>query len=358
MNQEALDKATQVREGENLAEQEIKACLEHQLGQKFREIEIQQFPGGYSNLTYLIRLDEQEFVLRKPPRGANIKSAHDMGREFKVLSLLKPVYPFVPSPVLYEESSELLGAPFYVMERVKGIILRNRPPKGIDLQPELMGKISRATIDHLASLHSLDLEKSGLADFGKPEGYVQRQVEGWVKRYFNAETDEVGGMNAAAEWLQANIPSASQAAFIHNDFKYDNLVLDPIDLSRIIAVLDWEMATVGDPLMDLGTSLAYWIEAKDSDALKPFSLTWLPGNLTREEAVERYADKMGLKDRNMLFYYVFGSFKVGVIAQQIYARFKQGFTKDPRFGMLIHSVRACGQNAQLAIQFNRISNLY
>ncbi len=278
-----------------------------------------------------------------------------MGREYKVLSALKPVYRQVPQPVLYCEDESVIGAPFYLMERVEGIILRNKPPQGMELSPELMRSISEAAVDKLANLHSLDLQSSGLINMGKPEGYVHRQVEGWIRRYYNAETDKINGMDQTARWMQENQPAESSVAFIHNDYKYDNLVLDPENPSRIIAVLDWEMATVGDPLMDLGTTLGYWAEANDSPALKPFNLTWMPGNLTRQEVVERYAQHRGVEVPDMLFYYVFGAFKIGVIVQQIYARYKKGYTQDPRFAGLIHVVQACAANAEKAMQSGKIS---
>lgn len=297
-------------------------------------------------------------ILRKPPHGANIKSAHDMSREFNVLSALKPVYNAVPTPMLYCDDDSIIGSPFYLMERVSGIILRNKIPKGIDLKPEDMQSISTMAIDNLAALHTIDMDKTGLRNMGKPEGYIQRQVEGWIKRYKNAATDDIINMNKTAEWMMANIPVDGLPTFIHNDYKYDNLVLDPKNLSNILAVLDWEMATVGDPLMDLGTSLGYWAEANDSNALKPFNLTWLDGNLTREQVVEQYAKTRNITVPDMLFYYVFGSYKIGVIVQQIYARYKKGLTSDERFAGLIHVLNACADNAQQAIKYKRISQFY
>lgn len=358
MSQASIDQPTDIRSGENLDHDKVQEYLKAHVNQDDKLVSIQQFPSGFSNLTYLLKTEQNEYVLRKPPIGANIKSAHDMGREFKVLSLLKPHFSFVPEPVAYEETGDVLGTPFYLMERVQGIILRNKAPKGVDLNENLMRSISENTVKQLADLHQIDLKQSGLADFGKPTGYVERQVTGWQKRYFKAKTDEVEGMESSFEWLVANLPTEDDAAFIHNDFKYDNIVLDPNDLTNIKAILDWEMATVGDPLMDLGTSLAYWAEAKDHDALKPFNLTWIPGNLTREEVVQTYFTQRGLPERDVVFYYAFGALKVGVICQQIYARYVQGVTKDPRFKQLIWVTRACAANAQKAINLNRISNLY
>jgi aminoglycoside phosphotransferase (APT) family kinase protein len=350
-----LDHAQAIRPGEEISNPPFISFLEEKLAEYPGEIEILQFPGGYSNLTYLIKKGSSEFVLRKPPHGAKIKSAHDMGREYRVLCLLKPVYDKVPVPICIYEDHDLLGSPFYLMERVTGLILRNEVPAGMALTAESFRKLSTNTIDNLAKLHQLDIKTTGLIDLGKPDGYVQRQVDGWIKRYFNAETDIIKAMNETANWMQGNIPPENSPAFIHNDYKYDNLVLDPETL-EIKALLDWEMATVGDPLMDLGTSLGYWAEQGDPPALKAFGLTGHEGNLNRQQIVERYASKGGNKTEHIVFYYVFGCFKIAVIAQQIYARYKQGLTKDPRFAGLIYVTNACAENSANAIKFNRINN--
>lgn len=351
----ALDNATEIRKGEELNVQQLNAYIKNNIPNFSDEFSLKQFPGGFSNLTYLINAGEKEYVLRKPPIGANIKSAHDMEREFKVLSLLEPIYAKIPKPILYCADTSIIEAPFYLMERVTGIILRNSIPKGLALTPEHFKKLSHQAIENLVELHNLELKESNLISLGKPNGYVQRQVDGWIKRYYKAETDEIQAMNTAAQWMQSSMPSTSQTTLIHNDYKYDNLVLDPTTLS-IKAVLDWEMATVGDPLMDVGTSLAYWVEEKDHPALQAFNLTWAAGNMTRQEVVEKYATQRNINVDDVLFYYVFGCFKLGVIAQQIYARYKMGYTKDERFAQLIHLVKACGSNAKNAIKFNRIHN--
>ena len=351
-----IDKPVRQREGDALDAVRLKEYLLEYLPAFNGDLAIEQFPGGYSNLTFLLKWNNGACVLRKPPHGANIKSAHDMNREFKVLSALKPVFKAVPTPLLYCDDTAITGTPFYLMERVMGIILRNKVPDGIALTPSVMQAISGAAVDNFAALHNIDLDATGLRNMGKPEGYVQRQVEGWIKRYENAATDNIIAMNTTAAWMMANIPADGLPAFIHNDYKYDNLVLNPENLTHILAVLDWEMATVGEPLMDLGTSLAYWGEAEDSAALKPFNLTWLAGNLTREQVVERYATARKIPVPDMLFYYVFGSYKIGVIVQQIYARYKKGLTTDERFAGLIHVLKACANNAQQAIQYKRISH--
>jgi aminoglycoside phosphotransferase (APT) family kinase protein len=364
MKEEIIDQASGIRKGEELDKSVLQDCLKQQLGADLEITAIKQFPSGYSNLTYLLETNRGEFVLRKPPLGANIKTAHDMEREFKVLSALKPVFPYVPNPITFESDTSLIGTQFYLMERISGLILRAQPPKGMQLTESFFQSISTSSIDLLAQLHQLDLKSTGLDQMGKPEGYVKRQVEGWVKRYFKAKTDELKEMEAAAEWLldwintHETSSAVNQAAFIHNDFKYDNLVLSPESPFSIKAVLDWEMATLGHPLMDLGTTLAYWCEANDHPALKAFSLTWMPGNLSRQQVIQHYQKINATEIEDIIFYYVFGCFKVAVIGQQIYARYKKGLTKDPRFGGLIHVIRACGKNTQLAIQHNRINNFY
>ena len=349
-----LDKATEIRKGEELDIAVLKEYLTANLPGFSGEIEVSQFPSGFSNLTYLLKSGAKEYVLRRPPFGANIKGGHDMNREYRVLSALQGFYAQAPKPLLYSNDESVMGAEFYVMERVKGVILRGRQPKNLTLTSDLMRAVSEACVVHLADLHLMDLDKAGLADFGKPEGYTERQVTGWIKRYYNSQTDDLPAMAEVADWLSKNIPEQKYVSFIHNDYKYDNLVLNPEKLDEIIAVLDWEMSTVGNPLMDLGTSLAYWAQPDDSDALKAFSLTWLPGNLNRSEFVNHYEEKTGFDLKNQVFYYAFGAFKIGVIIQQIYARYKKGLTKDPRFANLIYSVKACGANASRAIEKDKI----
>jgi len=306
-------------------------------------VSVKRFPGGFSNLTYCLQTADKEYVLRRPPLGAAIQSAHDMGREFRVLHLLKPHYAKIPAPVAFCDNAELIGAPFYIMERMQGVILRAHNTPGMQLEPELLRRISEALIDNLAVLHSINIETTGLLQLGKPDGYVQRQVEGWIKRYFNAETDHIPAMNALAEWMPGHLPAMQAPTLLHNDYKHDNVLLDPGNLTQIRGVLDWEMATVGDPLMDLGATLAYWIEAGDPKMMRSYNLTWLPGNLTRSEVIERYAEKSGRDVKDIRFYYVFGMFKNAVIGQQIYARWKKGQAQDPRFGGLIEMVRGLGE---------------
>lgn len=348
-----------VRPGEELPAAPLVGWLERHLGLA-GPLTVEQFPGGHSNLTYLLRIGGRELVLRRPPAGSRVATAHDMGREFRVLSGLHPVYPQAPRPLAACDDPEVLGAPFYLVERVEGIILRQpRLPAGLEIPAGRMREISRAAVDGLAALHAVDYRAAGLGGLGRPEGYVERQVAGWGERWQRAQTDGVPALDRTAAWLLEHRPEETGAALIHNDYKYDNLVLDPLDPTRIMAVLDWEMATVGDPWMDLGTSLAYWIDPEDGPAAErlPTGPTTAPGNLNRLEVVERYVTQSGRTARDPLFYYVFGLFKVAVIAQQIYYRYRQGLTADPRFAGLLDAVRLLGAMAARAIELRRIDRL-
>jgi aminoglycoside phosphotransferase (APT) family kinase protein len=355
-----LDQAQTIRKGEEINEEKLSTYLRASWPGFERIRSIQQFPGGYSNLTYLLQTNLGEYVLRRPPFGANIKSAHDMGREFRVLSMLNGVYDKIPMPILHCDDESVIGAPFFIMQRVKGLILRGNLYKKLSVSADDMHAISAASVDNLANLHRIDLAANGLDSFGKPEGYIERQVSGWIKRYQKSETDEVVAMNELIKWMPENQPSTHAAALIHNDYKYDNLVLDTAEPSNILAVLDWEMATVGHPLMDLGTTLAYWTETKEAQLmpLAADNLSWLPGNLNREGFAERYSKQTGDPLDDLLFYYVFGTFKIGVIVQQIYSRYKQGKTQDSRFANLIEAVKYFGRLGTLALDKGRISQLF
>ena len=353
MSSNLIDQPRDVRGGEELPIEKLAAYLQQHLPDLSGDVVVKQFPSGHSNLTFLLQIGEQEFVLRRPPFGANIKTAHDMGREYKILSHLHPVYGKVPRPLLYCGDESVLGAPFYVMERVRGIILRAKPPQELALTPEVMRDLSLAFVDNLAAIHAVDYVAAGLDDLGKPHGYVARQARGWTERYVNAKTDDIPDIERVAAWLAEHLPPESGATLIHNDYKYDNLVLDPQDL-HIRAVLDWEMATIGDPLMDLGTSLGYWVEANDSEELRAlaFGLTMLPGNLSRGEIVQRYAQTSRRDVSHIQFYYVYALFKIAVIVQQIYNRYKQGYSHDPRFANMIDAVRVLAKIAAREIERN------
>ena len=314
-------------------------------------VEVSAFPGGFSNLTYQVSAGDSTYVLRRPPHGLKIAKAHDMIREFRVLQALeKAGYTKMPHPISCCEDESVIGAPFFLMEKVEGMIIRNRPP--VEASSSFFQSLSQSALDVLIELHSLELSASGLGALGKPEGYALRQVQGWAERFQKAKTSEVPQIEKAFEWLLASLPASSDVAFIHNDFKYDNLVISTS--GEVQAVLDWEMATVGDPLMDLGTTLAYWAEAEDEDILKMFNLSYVPGNFTRRELVDYYASGTGRDLSDFGFYYVFGLCKVATIAQQIYQRFSLGYSKDPRFSVLNQVVEAAGRKATACIQTGTI----
>lgn len=337
----SIDSAVRVREGEELDARKVGAYLRDTVPGLTGELVIEQFPSGYSNLTYLIKVGERELVLRRPPFGKKAKSAHDMGREYKMLSALRPVYPYCPEPLVYCEDAAVMDVPFYVMDRLKGIILRKDLPQGMTLSPDDAHALCGNLVDVMRKLHEVDYRAVGLADYGKPEGYVKRQVEGWSGRYRDARTPDAKDYEAIMQWLHDKMPPDSdRPCVIHNDYKFDNVVLDEKAPLNIIGVLDWEMATIGDPLMDLGSSLAYWVNRDDPPKAQLIRMlpTSVPGMMTREEQVAHYAALTGRKIECFDFYLCFGLFRLAVIAQQIYYRFYNGQTKDKRFAMLIHAV--------------------
>jgi aminoglycoside phosphotransferase (APT) family kinase protein len=358
--EQPIDAPDEVRDDERIDGERLRPFLERALPGPAGPITVLQFRKGHSNLTYLLAIAGQEVVLRRAPFGAKIKSAHDMGREFAILSALQGLYPKAPRPIAFCEDESLIGAKFYLMQRMRGVVLRGEAaPPGVTFSPELLCATSAALVDNLADLHAVDAARPALAAIGHPQGYVRRQVAGWTDRYDRAKTDEVPQIEAVAAWLARNMPSESGAAVIHNDYKYDNVMLDPSDLTRVVAVLDWEMATIGDPLMDLGTMLGYWTDPDDDDEMRarPYGPTFLPGSLSRRQLLERYAERSGRAAGAALFYYVFALFKIAVIVQQIYKRYVEGHTKDPRFASLIHWVRVMGGQATRALDKGRIHAL-
>jgi aminoglycoside phosphotransferase (APT) family kinase protein len=341
-----------VREGETLDVAALDRWLSAALPELAGPLSIEQFPSGYSNLTYLLRKGERELVLRRPPHGAQVKSGHDMAREHRVLSRLHPVYPPAPRPLAYCDDAAVLGAPFYVMERRRGVILRREIPPSLGVDPPLLRRMCFALVDGLADLHAVDVAAAGLADLGKPDGYVRRQVEGWIARWGKAKTSEVPAMEATAAWLLERIPLERGATLVHNDYKFDNVMLDPDDPTRIVAVLDWEMCTLGDPLLDLGTTLGYWVEPGDDPAWRAFAFgpTAADGAPTRRELAERYAERTGRDVSGLVFDYVFALLKIGVIVQQIFYRYHHGHTRDERFARLDRLVDALARTAVRAIE--------
>jgi len=353
-----LDEPSKVREGQGFDEKSLEKWLKASVAGVGGELVVEQFGRGYSNLTYLLRIGGRELVLRRPPPGVKIKSAHDMGREHKILSALCEVWPKAPRPIARCDDASIIGTPFYLMERVRGVILRAKVPPTIDLSPEAMRASSEVLIDTLAEIHTVDWRAIGLGDLGKPEGYVERQVRGWADRYRKAQTDDVPQVDQLEKWLVSQMPKESGATLIHNDFKYDNVVLSE-DLRDVRAVLDWEMATIGDPMMDLGTTLGYWIQADDPPVFQVmvFGPTNLPGNLTRVELVRRWEAKTGRDASNVLYCYAYALFKLAVVAQQLYRRYKDGLTKEDRYAIMLEGVRAVTSAALVAIEKGRIDRL-
>ncbi|MFZ0276428.1 MAG: phosphotransferase family protein [Candidatus Sulfotelmatobacter sp.] len=331
----SCDNAVAVRAGEELDLPRLSAYL----GQHFGgpgPVTVEQFPAGHSNLTYRVSWGGRELVLRRPPFGSQVKSAHDMGREYRVFSRLHETFPVAPKVILHCDDLSVLGAPFYVMEPIRGVILRRELPPGLLLSPATARQLSEAFLDNLVRLHAVEYDRIGLGDLGKPQGYLERQVRGWIERYHNSATHDLPEVGSISAWLTQHLPASTDATLIHNDYKYDNVVLDSNEITKIVGVLDWEMCTLGDPLSDLGTTLAYWTDPDDPDELREIHAapTTIPGTLTRAELAHRYALTTGRGIHDMVFYLAFARFKVGVIVQQIYYRYARGLTQDERFAAM------------------------
>lgn len=348
MPQQASDTAP-VRAGEELNWERLREYLrerlpaaiaqvepqhESQISNPVSQIEFAQFPGGHSNLTYLVRYGGREFVLRRPPVGPVAPTAHDMPREYRLLAAINPVFPLAPCPYLLCEDTSIIGVPFYLMERRRGLIIRRTVPPEIGDNLALRRRVSESLVDTLAELHSVDITKHGLEKLGKPVGFVSRQVKGWSERWERAKTSDVPQIERVIDWLRINLPpEPARPTLLHNDYKLDNVMLDAAAPSRIVAILDWEMAAVGDPLVDLGILLCYWPQADDPPVRRTSisAVTAQPGWLTRAEVVERYAAKTGFDVSRIAFYEAFALFKVAVVVQQIYYRYHAGQTRDERF---------------------------
>lgn len=339
-----IDEATGIRDGETLdvaaVDQFIKQAMPHLKGNP----RIRQFPGGASNLTYQIDYANADggqvsLVLRRPPFGRIAKSAHDMLREARIMQALKPVYPMVPSILAICEDHHVLGCDFYIMERLEGIILRQNFPPELKLDEADTRKLCLNVIDKLVDLHRVDYQAAGLDALGKGAGYVRRQIEGWSDRFRKAHTPDVGDFEPVMAWLRDKMPEDSGTCIIHNDFRFDNVVLDAHNPFSVIGVLDWEMATLGDPLMDLGNTLAYWVQADDEPAFQIMRRqpTHQPGMLRREAVVEYYLQASGRTLAHFDFYEVYGLFRLAAIVQQIYYRFYHGQTQDKRFAGFGHA---------------------
>lgn len=346
INSQILDKGGKVREGEALDAKAVSTWLRDQEVDIKGEPTVTQFSGGASNWTYRLQYQNQDLILRRPPKGTKAKSAHDMVREYTVQKALKDVYPYVPNMIALCTDDAVIGADFYVMERMEGIIPRANLPKGVDLTAEQTRALCTNVIDALIELHQVDYEQyPDLMNLGRGEGYCARQVSGWDKRYVKAKTPNVPSFALVRQWLGKHTPADSKTCVIHNDWRFDNVILDANDPTKVIGVLDWEMATLGDPLMDLGSALAYWIEEDDNLIMQQSRRqpTHLKGMMTREEVVTYYLEQTGLKIDNWTFYEVFGLFRLAGIVQQIYYRYYNKQTNNPtfkNFWIIVHALHA------------------
>jgi aminoglycoside phosphotransferase (APT) family kinase protein len=286
----------EVREGEDFDLDAVGRHMRENIeGLPDGDLEVWQFPSGASNLTYLVKIGDWEGVLRRPPLGPLPPKAHDMGRESKLLKKLHEAFPLAPKPYFFCEDESIVGAPFYVMERREGVIVDASFPEGVEPTDELRRGISRMVVDTFVELHAVDWQKAGLGELGRPEGFLERQVKGWIGRYDKAKTEEIEEVEPLTEWISRDIPGSPPATIVHNDYKLNNLLLSREDLTEVRAVLDWEMTTIGDPLFDLAVSLSYWVEAGDSQELKEVlpTVASTPGFMTRREFIDRYAEMSG-----------------------------------------------------------------
>lgn len=329
----STDQAGAVRSGEELDVAAVDAWLKRQEPTLHGTPTVTQYSGGASNWTYRLEYPARDLILRRPPAGTKAKSAHDMAREFSVQKALKPVYPAVPTMVGLCQDASVIGADFYVMERIPGLIPRKHLPRGLTLDRAQTRELCLHVIDKLIELHQVDPQAAGLESLGKGPGYPRRQIEGWSERYEKARTWNVPRFGSVRDWLKAHTPEDIATRVIHNDWRFDNVVLSPERPTEVIGVLDWEMATVGDPLMDLGSMLAYWVHADDDVFLRTTRRqpTHLPGMLRRDEVVAYYLERTGLKPAHWTFYEVYGLFRLAVIAQQIYYRYHHKQTRNPAF---------------------------
>ena len=327
-----------VREGEQIDTQALKAYLRGKLEGVESGLTIRQFPGGHSNLTYLLETGGREYVLRRPPLGPVAPKAHDMAREYSVLGAVHPFFPQAPRVFLLCDNPAVIGAIFFVMERRRGLVLRRDIPAEYAGDAGFSGRVSEAFVDCLAALHAVDVTRVRL---GKPAGFLERQVNGWAERWQRSQTETLPRMEELMRWLRDRLPESPAPTLVHNDYKLDNMMLNAESPIRVEAVLDWEMATVGDPLVDLGCVMCYWPQAGDPpvrrDALS--DITTRPGWFTRAQLVERYARLTGRDVSGLRYYEVFGIFKIAVVLQQIYFRYRRGQTRDQRFRNFDQRVR-------------------
>ena len=325
-----------VRSDESLDLTRLEPWLRANLPATDGPLDIRQFGGGHANLTYLLAFGDTEYVLRRPPLGPVAPSAHDMSREHRVLSRLGKAFPLAPTSLVLCQDAAIIGADFHVLERRQGFAIRTELPPTLSQDTGAVKRLAEIIVDTLAALHRVDTDEVGLSELGRPVGFVQRQLSGWSKRWHAAKDHDLPDVDRLMRWLHAEIPPSQSTTLLHNDYKLDNLLLDTADPTRATAVLDWDMCTRGDSLMDLGYLLNVWIEAKDDPSWRDSTSmpSYEEGFLTRDEVVERYARKTGFDVGRVQWYYAFGVFKLLVILQQIYIRFLRGQTQDERFRVL------------------------
>jgi len=344
---ERLDDTIDARTDERFDETSLARYLRDKLEGAEGPLAVRQFGGGAANLTYLLQFNAREYVLRRPPLGPVAPSSHDMAREYRVLSVLYRAFPPAPRAFLFCEDPGVIGAPFFVMERRRGIVVRRKVPPAFAAAPDAPRRMSLALVDALAALHAVDYAALGLEMLGKPGGFLERQIEGWFGRWEKARLEEVAEMTWVHGWLRGHCPSERSAALVHNDYKLDNVMLASDDPGRVVAIFDWDMCTLGDPLSDLGSLLCYWSEASDPPDFRGMSMMpTAPGFPTRSELVERYAARSGRDVRDIAFYHVLGLYRLAVIAAQIFVRFHRGQTRDQRFasfGPLVPVVAAAAR---------------
>ncbi len=332
---ELLDASSEVRPDERFDEARLEEFLRANVSGLDGAMEVRQFHGGHANLTYDVRFGDRELVLRRPPLGPVAPKSHDMRREFRALDALAPLFPYSPRPVVLCEDEDVIGAIFFVMERARGIVVRGAWPEALGEEPALRRRMAESLVDALADLHTVDTTRPEIAALGRPEGFVERQVKGWHGRWEQARTRDIPLMDEMASWLGERIPPAERVSVLHNDYKLDNAMFAIDDPGRLVAIVDWDMTSLGDPLVDLGTLLGYWSEAADAMPRGTGgSVTMLPGFPTRDEVSERYAARTGTNLTQLPWFETFALFKTAVVLEQIYVRFVKGQTQDERFKAL------------------------
>ncbi|MGB8697356.1 phosphotransferase family protein [Acinetobacter sp.] len=360
-----IDVGGNVREGEELDVAAVENWLKQQGIELHGQADVTQYSGGASNWTYRLKYNNADLILRRPPKGTKAKSAHDMAREYHVQHHLSPFYSVLPEMVALCQDESVIGCDFYVMKRIKGIIPRAKLPPELQFGEAEVNKLCVNVIDKLIELHQVPYQGTELEKLGKGDGYCRRQVEGWDARFEKAHTLNVPSFKFVRKWLLENIPDDTNTCIIHNDWRFDNVILDPNNPTEVIGVLDWEMATLGDPLMDLGSALAYWVEETDNMIFKSTRRqpTHLKGMFTRKQVVDYYLKKMDMQTENWTFYEVFGIFRLGVIAQQIYYRYYHQQTNNPAFKdfwIVIHAlhIRALKLIGKQKFEANDIAQKY